>query len=185
MSVTTSTRAGSEALSSAGGAAMRFGHEETSDDGRPAYEWVLKRNCSLTPKRLLLVFTLLGALPLAIGCAFWLQGAPLVMPFASAELLAVATALLVYARHAADNERIALADGRLTVEHTNGLRVQRVSLQPAWVRVEPKQDDRSLIELSGQGQRVAVGRFVRPELRAQLAEELRAALRRSAQSNRS
>jgi uncharacterized membrane protein len=44
--------------------------------------------------------------------------------------------------------------------------------------VEPEHGDGSLIELSGQGQRIVVGRFVRPELRRQLADELRWALRR-------
>lgn len=184
MSVTTSTLAGSGAPSSAGGAALRFGREDKSDDGNLAYEWVLKRNCSMEPKRVLVVLALLGALSIGIGLVFWTQGATLVMPFASAELLAVGVALLVYARHAADNERIALSVRGLIVEHTNGTHVQRVTLRPAWVRIEPKQDDRSLIELSSQGQRVAVGRFVRPELRAQLAEELRAALQRWTQLNR-
>ena len=66
----------------------------------------------------------------------------------------------------------------LTVELASGNRLRRVAFQPHWVRVEPRSGDRSLIELSGQGQRVAVGRFVRPELRRQLAEELRWALRR-------
>ena len=46
------------------------------------------------------------------------------------------------------------------------------------MRVEPAGSDRSLIELSGQGQRIAVGRFVRPEQRRALADELRFALRR-------
>ena len=87
-------------------------------------------------------------------------------------------ALLVYARHAADSERIRASPGRLTVEHVLGRRVERVEFLPAWVRVEPEHGDRSLIELSGQGRRIAVGRFVRPELRRQLAEELRWALRR-------
>ena len=49
---------------------------------------------------------------------------------------------------------------------------------PAFVRVEPRSGDRSLIELSGQGRRITVGRYVRPELRRQLADELRWALRR-------
>jgi uncharacterized membrane protein len=87
-------------------------------------------------------------------------------------------ALLVYARHAADCESIRLQQGLLIVEHANGRRTERVEFQPDWVRVEPAQGDGSLIELSGQGQRIAVGRFVRPELRRQLADELRWALRR-------
>ena len=44
--------------------------------------------------------------------------------------------------------------------------------------VEPQHGDRSLIELSGQGRSISVGRFVRPELRRELADELRWALRR-------
>ena len=66
----------------------------------------------------------------------------------------------------------------MTVEHAHGPRTVTVEFEPAWVRVEPETGDRSLIELSGQGRRIAVGRFVRPELRRQLAEELRWALRR-------
>ena len=53
---------------------------------------------------------------------------------------------------------------------------------PTWVRVEPADRDGSLIELSGEGRHIAVGRFVRPELRPALADELRAALRRSTSS---
>jgi uncharacterized membrane protein len=37
-----------------------------------------------------------------------------------------------------------------------------------------------LIEVSGRGQSVQVGRFVRPELRPQLAQEIRTALRETA-----
>jgi uncharacterized membrane protein len=46
-----------------------------------------------------------------------------------------------------------------------------------WVRVEPKQGDNSLIEVSAQGQSIQVGRYVRPELRPLLAKEIRMALR--------
>jgi len=60
-----------------------------------------------------------------------------------------------------------------------GNRTDQVEFAPAWVRVEPAHSDRSLIEISGEGKRVAIGRFVRPELRRALADELRSALRRS------
>jgi uncharacterized membrane protein len=167
---------------------FRFGRELVSRDeagpasgdpsGERSVEWLLKRNCSLAPRQLLLFYVSLCALSLMIGALFWLQGAPLVMPFAGLELMAVGAALLVYSRHATDNESIRLRRGRLTVECVLGRRVDRVEFAPAWVRVEPEHGDRSLIELSGQGRRIAVGRFVRPELRRQLAEELRWALRR-------
>lgn len=147
------------------------------DDAVVSVEWVLKRNCSLSPSQLLAVYVSLCVISLGIATYFWVNGATLVMPFAWAELLLVGVALLFYARHAADRELIALQPGRLTVEHQNGRHVERAEFVPDWVRVEPRDDDRSLIELSGQGRVIAVGRYVRPELRRALAEEFRTALR--------
>lgn len=161
--------------------AVRFERVVAATEGGPVgAQWLLKRNCSIAPRQLLATFLVLAALTLAIASVFWLHGAVLVLPFASVELLAVGAAMLLYARHAADFESIDLRPGRLTVEHVSAARVRRAEFQPAWVRVEPQHGGRSLIELSGQGQRIAVGRFVRPELRRQLADELRAALRRPA-----
>jgi uncharacterized membrane protein len=143
--------------------------------------WQMKRNCSLAPRQLLNVYLSLCLVALAIGGVFWVEGAPYILPFAGAELLAVGVALIVYARHAADHESLVLRPGRLSVACTSGRRTEQVEFAaPAWVRVEPAHRDGSLIELSGEGRRIAVGRFVRPELRPALADELRAALRRTA-----
>lgn len=141
-------------------------------------EWLLKRNCSMAPNQLMMFFVSLGTVSFAIAGFFWAQGARLVLPFTAIEIAALAAALLVYGRHAGDRESIALASGRLKVSHTNGRRVEVAEFDPTWVRVEPEHSDRSLIELSGQGQKISVGRFVRPELRRQLANELRVAVRR-------
>lgn len=140
----------------------------------------MKRNCSFAPRQLLAVYLSLCAVGLGIGALFWLHGAPYVLPFAGAELLAVGGAILVYARHAADHESLVLRPGRLSVACSLGRRTERVDFAaPDWVRVEPAHRDGSLIELSGEGRRIAVGRFVRPELRPALADELRTALRRT------
>ncbi len=141
-------------------------------------QWLLKQNCSMSPRQILGAYVLLAALSLGIAMGFWLIGATLVLPFAGAELFMLAVAMVVHARHATDSEHIVLGRHGLTVVHTSGGHVERVEFQPAWVRVEPEHGDRSLIELSGQGRRIAVGRFVRPELRRQMAEEFRWALRR-------
>ena len=159
---------------------MRFGHESCGAAGEWSVEWKLKRNCSLAPRQLLGFYSVLCGLSLTVASYFWwVIGARMVMPFTWAELLAMGAALLIHARHAADNECIALRDDRLTVELASGSRVERVEFQPRWVRVEAEAGDGSLIELSGQGRRIAVGRHVRPEWRWQLAEELRMALRQS------
>ena len=97
--------------------------------------------------------------------------------FAWLELAAVGLAFILYARHATDGERIALEQGRLVVELENGGTVERAEFLQHQVRVEPQASDRSLIEVSGQGRSVRVGRYVRPELRAALAREIRMALR--------
>ena len=141
-------------------------------------EWVFKRNSSLAPRQAMWLYASLCLMSLGIAGVFWMRGATLVLPLAWLELALVGGALLVYARHAADCERIALRGDELTVENCSGRRVERVAFQPAWVRVEPRHGDRSLIDISGQGRRICVGRFVRPELRVQLADELRWALRR-------
>ena len=84
---------------------------------------------------------------------------------------------MVYARHAADGEKISLQGAQLVIEQENGGRLERSEFDRAWVRIEPKANDGSLIEVSGQGRSVEVGRYVRPELRPALAREIRMALR--------
>ena len=140
-------------------------------------QWLLKRNCSVTPAQLLGLFMSLSVASLGIATFFWFQGATLIMPFAWVELLVVGAAFMVYARHARDGERISLQDGLLVVELETAGRLQRAEFNREWVRVEPKDGDGSLIEVSGQGQTVRVGRHVRPELRPALAREIRFALR--------
>jgi uncharacterized membrane protein len=143
-----------------------------------AIVWFLQRNCSVTPAQLGWFYASLCVLSLAIGTVFWFHGATLILPFAWLELAAVGFAFMVYARHAADRERISLHDRRLVVELESAGQLQRTEFDPEWVRVEPRAGDRSLIEVSGRGGRtVRVGRFLRPELRPLLAQEIRNALR--------
>ena len=99
------------------------------------------------------------------------------MGFAWLELIVVGAAFLVYARHARDGEKIFLAGTQLVVEQTLAGKLSRAAFSRQSVLVEPRSDDRSLIELSGQGARVQIGRHVRPELRTVLAREIRMALR--------
>ncbi len=139
--------------------------------------WFLRRNCSVTPRQLGWLYVSLCVVSLGIGTVFWLQGARLILPFAWMELMAVGFAFFVYARHATDGERIFLDGSQLVVELENGGKLQRAEFRREWVRVEPRSGDRSLIEVSGQGRSIDVGRYVRPELRSDLAREIRMALR--------
>ena len=140
-------------------------------------QWFLRRNCSVSPMQLAWIYASLCLFSLTIAAFFWLQGASLVLPFAVLELFAVGCAFLVYARHATDGEKIVLQEGQLLVELESGGKVQKAQFQRDWVRVEPRKDDQSLIEVYGQGRSISVGRYIRPELRPLLAREIRQALR--------
>jgi uncharacterized membrane protein len=139
--------------------------------------WFLQRNCSVTPAQLAWLYVSLCVVSLGIGTVFWWHGATLVLPFAWIELVAVGAAFVAYARHAADGERISLQGRPLVVELESAGRLERAEFDREWVRVEPSAADRSLIEVSGRGRSVNVGRYVRPELRPALAQEIRRALR--------
>ncbi|MEO7854341.1 MAG: DUF2244 domain-containing protein, partial [Rubrivivax sp.] len=145
-------------------------------DGRadaPGEQWLLKRNCSLAPRQMLAVFVALGAVSMAIAVAFWWLGAPAVLPYAGLELLTLGVALALYARHAGDLEHITLRDGVLEVEHRCGGQVEHTRLRADWVRVEALRNGTGLLELSAQGRRIHVGRYLRPVMRIALARELR------------
>jgi len=140
-------------------------------------DWLLKRNCSVTPAQLAWMYGSLCVVSLGIGVWFWSMGAWFVLGFAGVEVLAVGFALLVFSRHATDGETISLRGSQLVVELETAGRHERAEFSRDRVRVEPKAGDNSLIEVSGQGRSVKVGRFVRPELRPVLAHEIRRALR--------
>lgn len=149
-------------------------------DGQVAgLRWVLARNCSIAPRQLLGVYLSLCALSFTVAAGFWWHGAPVVMAFAGIELLLVGVAMLVYARHAGDRETVTVAEQAVEVEQYFGSQVHRAAFRAEWVRIEPARAQGSLVELAGQGQRVQVGRFLRPEQRPVLAQELRRALRRA------
>lgn len=136
--------------------------------------WRLKRHSWLSPAQLGWFYVSLCLACLGIAALLWSQNASAVMTFA---LLAVGAAFVVYSRHAGDAEKIVLHGGQLVIELETAGRTQRAAFNREWVRIEPKDGDGSLIEVSGQGRSVRVGRHVRPELRPLLAREIRFALR--------
>ena len=156
--------------------AWRFGRR-LEDSAAQGMQWVMRRNCSITPRDLVAVYLTLCAVSLAIAAGFWVYGAKSVLAFAGLELVALGAALVVYARHAADCETITLAGRELAIEHRCGVGVECARFRAEWVRVEPARGDGSLVEVSGEGRRTCVGRYLRPEWRGQLAQELRLALR--------
>jgi uncharacterized membrane protein len=143
--------------------------------------WLIKRNCSASPRQLAVVYASLVAVSFAFGAAFAAEGLWLVLPFVGLEVVAVAAAFLCYGRHAADYERIDLNGGVLKVERQEGGRKLEFSFDAIWVQVELEERGADLgkrvrLALACKGQRVEVGRYLVDERRSALGRELRGAL---------
>ena len=140
-------------------------------------EWLMKRNCSLTPRQALLVYVLLCCATLGIALVFLLRGAWMVLAFALLESAAVGAALLHYSRHALDHECLRLEGCCLLVEQADGGKRREVRLDPAYTRVSLLDTRmRSLVLIEARGEQVEVGRFLTPPARAELVRTLRLAL---------
>ena len=139
-------------------------------------EWVLKRNCSIAPRQLLLAYGVLCGLSIAIASFFTLYGAWYVMGFSVLEMGAVGTAFLFFARHASDREYIALGQDCLLIELVQADQAVSFRLDPRTARIQIPAAHHRLITIEERGTRVEIGRFLTYFKRQQFAQELRSAL---------
>jgi uncharacterized membrane protein len=143
--------------------------------------WLIRKNCSASPRQLAIVFASLVAVSFVFGVAFAAQGLWMVLPFVGIEVVAVAAAFVCYGRHAADFERIELRGGRLSIERRRGADTEAFAFEVPWVRVEVSERGADLgarvrVVLVSARQRVEVGSFLMDRRRAELGRELRAKL---------
>lgn len=156
-------------------ATMTYSRQEQSVN---KHEWLLKRNCSLSPRQLGVAYAVLCVISFSVALMFTLLGAWYVLAFSVFEMAAVALAFLHYARHATDHEHIALDDGCLLVERIEAGKVRQTRLDPHWTRIALPNRTQDLINLEAKGVKIEVGRHVTAAKRRQVAQELRQELRR-------
>ncbi len=139
--------------------------------------WMLSRNCALTPRQVGAFYLSLVVASVGIATMFLIRGAWMVLPFSLIEMVALGAALLVYARHAVDCERVSLGSDALVIESIDGDKrhVTRVDRHAARVMVESRRA-RGVVLVVARGERIAVGRFVCERERKRFARELRHAL---------
>ena len=138
------------------------------------FSLTLKRNCSISPAGLACVFAALAIAILAIGTGFALAGAWLILPFAGLEVLLLAGAFFLQARHATDYERIELAGDRLRIDVADGERVARYDLDARSVRLAMEE---GALLLRHPRQTLEFGRHLDAASRAAFATELERRLR--------
>jgi uncharacterized membrane protein len=143
-------------------------------DGNAGFSLTLKRNCSISPAGLAGVFAALACVVVAIGAGFAAVGAWLVLPFAGLEVLLLGWAFVVYARRAADYERIELDAGRLTVEVGQAQRTSRYEMDACRARVRLEEER---VLLLGAREQLELGRHLDADSRARFAVELQKRLR--------
>jgi uncharacterized membrane protein len=122
-------------------------------------EWMMRKNCSLTPAQT--VHAYLGAcvLVLSIGIAFTATGQWVVLVFSTAELLALGVMVLAYCRHARDFERISVDHGVLHIEVRSGSATWERDLMASVVRFEPHVPCKPVVICYG-NERIMLGRHL-------------------------
>jgi uncharacterized membrane protein len=143
-------------------------------------DWLMKRNCSVSPRQFVGFYLSLALFSLTIAILLVMNGAWLVLPFTGIELLAVGIAFAIYARHAVDYERIRLFQNRLLIEQMNAEELTQFEFNPRWVRVEAGATPREPLMIVSRGQSVKIGQHLAQHRRKQFAAELGASLRRCA-----
>ncbi|WP_232415593.1 DUF2244 domain-containing protein [Methyloversatilis universalis] len=139
---------------------------------------VARRNCSLSPRALLVFFLVTAVLSLAIATAWAMVGVWWVFPFAGIEIGALGIAFVAFGRRVGDFERIHLDDDRLVVELCERDRVCRHEFVPAWARVETRRVGLgSEVVVRCRDHQIVVGRYLDEGDRELLARELSARLR--------
>ena len=136
--------------------------------------WMMRKNCSATPRQVLGFYASVSSLSLAFAVVFAVRGLWVVLPFSVLESLVLGAALLYYARHAMDRECVRLHRGRLLVEVVASDRVTQHRFEAACTHLE--WDERDALWLCAPGRRLRIGGYLTVTRRRAFARELAARL---------
>jgi uncharacterized membrane protein len=147
---------------------------------RLLFDAILMPHRSLGPRGFWIVMALICGLSFVSGVLFVLRGAWPVSGFLGLDVLLVFIAFKASYRSARLYETVRLTEEALVVERV-GPTGRRYSwrFQPYWLRVEMDDppEHNSQLKLTSHGRSLAIGAFLAPEERHELAKALRGALR--------
>src|SRR5919108_3906480 len=157
------------------------GVDPSAQHFRPFFERVLLPHRSLPSRNFHLLMGLLGLISLAAGVGFVAIGAWPVIGFFGLDVALVYLAFRLNYRSARQSETIRLADDAFTVERVSVRGEHRKwRFQPYWLRVilEERPDTSNRLFVASHGRSLAIGEFVSPAIRRELARAIREALTR-------
>ena len=138
--------------------------------------WLMKRNCSFSPKQVGLFYLSIVSFSLLVAGYFWLLGAWMILIFTSLALLVLTIALYVYSRHALDYEKITITGKQLIVEKSWGGKVQSEEFNTIWTKLYCGGTGRHRLALKSSTKEVPIGFFVVMNEQEQFEKELKSYL---------
>ena len=152
----------------------------SSRDREPViFDALLTPHRSLSPRGFVILMSAVCAVSFVAGLAFFLAGAWPVVGFFGLDVLLIYLAFRINYRHGRRYESLVLTRDELTVEQVDPWgRASRWRFQPVWLQIlmdDPPRHE-SQLTLRSHGTSVAIGAFLSPAERLELAKALRRAL---------
>lgn len=137
-----------------------------------SWVWHLKRNVSIAPFTLALIFVGLGFVSLLIGFMFYLAGATLILPFSLFEVAALLIAYFYNAIHANDYEKLTVEGSAIKIENKIGLKLTQIQFVRSLTRVDTLSHMNEIIQLRQGRKDTFFGRYIHANLRPLLAKKI-------------
>lgn len=134
--------------------------------------WLMKRNCSFSPKQVGLFYLSIVSFSLLVAGYFLLIGVWMIIIFTTIEILALTIALYVYSRHALDYEKITIVGKQLLVERSWGGKVELTEFNTVWTKLIHKKDGGRDLVLVSSAKELPIGYFVLANQQEQFEKDL-------------
>jgi uncharacterized membrane protein len=140
------------------------------------YEFYIKRNCSISPTQLAVIFLFLGLISTSIGTVFYIFGATLILPFSFLEVFALVAAYFYNAMHANDFERLTIENEYVLFESKFGRKYRKEKFIKSLTRVLSSEREQ-LVHLTQGLNKIHFGKNLHLTLRSLLETEVRNSLK--------
>ena len=137
------------------------------------HTWLMKRNCSFSPKQVGYFYASIVFFSLLVAGSFLLMGVWMVLIFTCIEIIALTIALYIYSRHALDYEKITIDGTNMTIEKSWGGKVERKELNTVWARIGRTEKHLYRLVLQHADQETPIGIFVNRDDLPQFERELK------------
>lgn len=137
-------------------------------------EWLLKKNCTLSPQQFGGAITFIGGLSLIIGLVWAINGLWFILAFACVECIGLFVAFVAYSKHATDRERVVLTKNEICVEREVGGLTNSFKIPRDWVRARfKKNENEGMIFFKSGKTELKVGQFVSLRKRELFFDEIK------------